>query len=557
MLMANQPPVDILIVDDRPENLLVLEHLLAGPDIRLIKAASGNEALGLLLEHDVALVLLDVQMPEMDGFETAEIMRHNRRTQSIPIIFVTAISKEQKHVFKGYSTGAVDYLFKPIEPHILESKVRVFIDLYRQRRELEHTLGQLERTVNELQSANRQLLDRQKDRLEEERLNLLLQLAGARASEIDEPLSGILQAVEALKSEANTPDVSARLLMEIETAGRRLSAMVRNMQAVPSVSAVVRPDRSPTDFLDTPLNLICADPCDTDADQIERLLASFNGLTMRRAHSIKAVMELLEQKPADLVLTEYQLSDGNALELIEAMGAADMQTPSMAITGQGDEVVASRLIQSGVYEYLPKNRLSSQRLQAAICKTLEKAQIRKDAEAAVNKMAELSIRDALTGLYNRRHFEDVLEREISRSRRYDHTLALCMMDLDHFKRINDRFGHPAGDTALCEFATLVQGLVRASDIVCRYGGEEFAVILPETEVSVAAGVCERFRQALDARTISHDNRIFQLTVSIGLAAFAGGNGADAAALVQMADDALYAAKSKGRNQVRIFKNDQV
>jgi len=554
--MAKQLPVNILIVDDRPENLLVLEHLLAAPDICLIKAASGNEALGLLLEHDIALALLDVQMPEMDGFETAEIMRGNRRTQTIPIIFVTAISKEQKHVFKGYASGAVDYLFKPIEPRVLESKVRVFIELYRQRRALEHTLDQLERTVSELQSANRQLLDRQKDRLEEERLNLLLQLAGARASEIDEPLSGILQAVEALKSDANTPDGRARLLMDIETAGRRLAAIARNMQATPSVSAVAQPDQNPADFFDTPLDLICADPCDADMDQIESLLAPFNQLTMRRAHSIRDAIDLLERKPADLLLTEYELSDGNALALIDAMRAEDMKTPAMAVTGQGDEVVASRLIQSGVYEYLPKSRLSANRLQAAICSTMEKARIRKDAETAVNKMAELSIRDALTGLYNRRHFEDVLKREISRSRRYDHTLALCMMDLDHFKRINDRFGHPAGDTALCEFAELVQGLVRASDIVCRYGGEEFAVILPETEVSVAAGVCERFRQALDARTICHENRIFQLTVSIGLAAFAG-NGTDAAALVQMADDALYAAKSKGRNQVRIFKNDHV
>jgi CheY-like chemotaxis protein/HPt (histidine-containing phosphotransfer) domain-containing protein len=130
----------ILIVDDRPENLLALEKILERPGLEIIKASSGNEALGLLLDRDFALVLLDVMMPEMDGFETAELMRGNSETCHIPIIFVTAISKQQKHVFKGYESGAVDYLFKPLDPDILLSKVNIFLDLHRQRMEL-HTLN--------------------------------------------------------------------------------------------------------------------------------------------------------------------------------------------------------------------------------------------------------------------------------------------------------------------------------------------------------------------------------------------------------------------------------
>lgn len=132
----------ILMVDDRPANLVALEAVLEAPDRELIKANSGNEALSLLLKHDFALVLLDVQMPGMDGFEVAELMRMNKKIQKVPIIFVTAISKEDKYVFKGYQAGAVDYLFKPIEPLILKSKVNFFLDIDQQKRKLERLLAE-------------------------------------------------------------------------------------------------------------------------------------------------------------------------------------------------------------------------------------------------------------------------------------------------------------------------------------------------------------------------------------------------------------------------------
>lgn len=140
----------VLIVDDKPENLMVLEVLLEDIDCNVVKANSGNEALGLMLEYDFSLVLLDVQMPEMDGFETAELMRGSERTRYIPIIFVTAISKEKISIFKGYEVGAVDYLFKPIEPLILKSKVKIFMELSIQKRRLEEQAELLELKVLEL-----------------------------------------------------------------------------------------------------------------------------------------------------------------------------------------------------------------------------------------------------------------------------------------------------------------------------------------------------------------------------------------------------------------------
>jgi len=143
----------ILMVDDKPENLIALEAVLEDDTRELIKAYSGNEALKVLLKESVDLVLLDVQMPGMDGFEVAELMHSNQKIAKVPIIFVTAISKEKKYVVKGYEVGAVDYLFKPIEPIILKSKVKFFLELAQPKRELEKMLERSRQSENPFQEA--------------------------------------------------------------------------------------------------------------------------------------------------------------------------------------------------------------------------------------------------------------------------------------------------------------------------------------------------------------------------------------------------------------------
>jgi two-component system, sensor histidine kinase and response regulator len=155
--MAKSKKINVLAVDDRKENLLAIESILDAGEINLIKATSGNQALSLMFDYDFALVLLDVQMPGMDGFETAELMRGSEKTRHIPIIFITAINKEKKHIFRGYDAGAVDYIFKPFEPDILQSKVNVFIDLYRQRNTLEELTRKLESTISELLASREEL----------------------------------------------------------------------------------------------------------------------------------------------------------------------------------------------------------------------------------------------------------------------------------------------------------------------------------------------------------------------------------------------------------------
>lgn len=146
------PEPHVLLVDDTPENLVALEAALEDVDCVLDMAGSGNEALARLLRQDYALVLLDVQMPVMDGFEVAELMRSNRRTAHVPIIFVTANSRDDRNIRQGYKSGAVDYLFKPVDPMMLRSKVAFFLQLDRQKRRLEAKLAKAresERLMNE------------------------------------------------------------------------------------------------------------------------------------------------------------------------------------------------------------------------------------------------------------------------------------------------------------------------------------------------------------------------------------------------------------------------
>ena len=134
--MSEEAPINFLLVDDVPQNLEALEALLANDGLRLFKAQSGAQALELMLEHEFALALLDVQMPEMDGFELAEIMRSTERTRAIPIIFLTAVATDEQRRFRGYEAGAVDYLLKPIDTRMLRSKTDVFFELSRQRQTL-------------------------------------------------------------------------------------------------------------------------------------------------------------------------------------------------------------------------------------------------------------------------------------------------------------------------------------------------------------------------------------------------------------------------------------
>src|SRR5947209_13209060 len=155
MTSANDERVNILLVDDQPNNLLALESILGEMDERLVRADSGRAALRASLEHEFAVILLDVQMPDLDGFETASLIRQRDRSRDTPIIFLTAINQSETHVFRGYELGAVDYIFKPLNPDVLRAKVSVFVELFRKREAFKRQAQELAR----LSRQNQLILD--------------------------------------------------------------------------------------------------------------------------------------------------------------------------------------------------------------------------------------------------------------------------------------------------------------------------------------------------------------------------------------------------------------
>jgi signal transduction histidine kinase/BarA-like signal transduction histidine kinase len=246
--MTEYLPVKILIVDDREENLFAMESLLESPELKIITARSGNEALGILLDQQVALILLDVQMPGMNGFETAELIRGSSRTRHIPIIFVTAISKETKHIFQGYESGAVDYLFKPIEPEILKSKVRVFIDLHQQKQTLENITRKLETTISELIESRKKLRQNEETIREawkaaekardsaEEANRAKSEFLANMSHEIRTPLNGIIGMADLALLENTTPQQKERI-ESIKQSGESLLEILNEILDLSKIEA--------------------------------------------------------------------------------------------------------------------------------------------------------------------------------------------------------------------------------------------------------------------------------------------------------------------------------
>ncbi len=233
--MPDTEKIKILLVDDIPQNLINLEALLQAPDRDIIQATSGNEALELILVHDFAVILLDVQMPGMDGFETAELIRKRNKSRDIPIIYLTAINREEQHMFKGYETGVVDYLFKPIRPQILEAKIKVFLEFYKQRMSLEQTSVNLKETVEDLEEANKRIQEQQHFAIEQERLKTLLQMAGATAHELGQPLTVLLGNIELMGINKEDPEKLAGGMVKVKEARKRISSIVKKIQNIRQV----------------------------------------------------------------------------------------------------------------------------------------------------------------------------------------------------------------------------------------------------------------------------------------------------------------------------------
>jgi two-component system sensor histidine kinase/response regulator len=268
--------VKCLLVDDREENLVALQALLRRDDVELLTARSGAEALELLLAHDVALALLDVQMPEMDGFELAELMRGSERTRHVPIIFVTAGARDQHRLFKGYDRGAVDFLYKPIEPQVLRNKAEVFFQLYTQKQQLQRELSERTETL---------------------RLNEMF--AAVLGHDLRTPLAAVLASARLLQ-EAPSEDAVRRAAARILSSGGRMGRMIDDMldlaRARLAGGLAVRPDAADLGGL------------------VQRVLPELQGTAPERLIELRERGDLRGRWDADRLAQVVSNLVGNAIE---------------------------------------------------------------------------------------------------------------------------------------------------------------------------------------------------------------------------------------------------
>lgn len=306
----------ILLVDDRPGNLSALEGLLDELDLVFVRALSGNEALRLTLKQDFALVLMDVQMPEMDGFETAELMRSNPKTRHLPIIFVTAGMKDLKFQFKGYDAGAVDYLAKPIEPAILRSKVRVFRDLYLQRMELELHRRNLQELVDQrtiqLRLAAQELEQRVIERTEElQQVNRQLE---SFAYSVSHDLRAPLRHIDAF-SHILMDDYSQALDEEARNLLHRIVAGCDNMgKLIDAILALSRTVRQPLNKMPVSMERLARETFAQYREQYEGKEISF---TVAELPESQADPVLLRQVYANLIGNALKYSSRREVPRIE------------------------------------------------------------------------------------------------------------------------------------------------------------------------------------------------------------------------------------------------
>lgn len=222
-------PANILLVDDRPQNLLALEAVLAPLGQNLVRATSGEEALGKLLKQDFGVILLDVQMPDLDGFQTARLIRERERTRTVPIIFITAVSHEPEHHLMGYESGAVDYITKPFEPHVLRAKVAVFLELHAKTRRLDEQAKELRQRLRERDRAERALARRTAELTRSNtELDQFVQVVSHDLQEPLNTLTGFLILLRETASENAQPDID-RLIERCLAGAERMTMLIQEL----------------------------------------------------------------------------------------------------------------------------------------------------------------------------------------------------------------------------------------------------------------------------------------------------------------------------------------
>ncbi len=301
-----------------------------------------------------------------------------------------------------------------------------------------------------------------------------------------------------------------------------------------------------------PYRVLIVEDSPEDRATYERLLT--NGANdvyeFFTAETAEQGIALCATERPDCVLLDYRLPDADGLDVLAQLSGGDPENAVaiVMLTGRGNKTVAVQALQNGAQDYLVKGNLTAQALRWAIHNAMEKVALRRQIERQRRELERLATTDVLTGVFNRRVLLERLELELRRCRRYGSRLCVLLLDVDYFKRVNDTYGHLAGDAVLVAVGHILRTRVRNTDVAGRYGGEEFGVLLPETDLEPGRELAERLRQHVADEVFSAGTATFRVTCSVGVAHFADAR-QKANDLLQGADKALYRAKEQGRNRV--------
>ena len=297
------------------------------------------------------------------------------------------------------------------------------------------------------------------------------------------------------------------------------------------------------------LRILVCDDDPADRKLVRTFLQRMNDreIVFLEAGNTEEIQSILGKHRIDLVLMDIQMPGKSGLQWLEEIVANGI-APVVMLTGSGDEEVAVRSIQDGAVGYLPKSRLSSNKLTETIDSALTKWRNVQQSKANQEELERLVNHDSLTGLYNRRSIFRLLDEQISYSNRYKEGFSISILDIDHFKKVNDMYGHLVGDDVLGRIAGLLSEQIRGTDFAGRYGGEEFILVLPRADLSSSMITAERIRTSIESSEMQDsEGNTFHITISQGIAAYKLDEDRDT--LIARADEALYKAKNNGRNRV--------
>lgn len=447
----------VLIVDDVPANLKLLDAKLTAEYFDVFKASSGPEALEAAKEQQPDIILLDVMMPGMDGFEVCRRLKSMPETEHIPVVMVTALDQPKDRV-QGLEAGADDFLTKPLNDLALFARVR--------------SLVRLKMVTDELRMR--------------------------------------------------------------EATGQRIGALSTTGDSF---------------LMGEPGRILVIDDRPTSLKRITETLANEHNVTV--AETQEELVRLASSGDFDLHIVSLTLQEYDGLRLCSQLRSieATRQTPILAIVEEGDTTRLVRALDMGVNDYLVRP-VERNELVARARSQLRRKRYQDYLRDKFQQGLELAITDGLTGLYNRRYMEGHLATLVEEAANTGKSVALLIFDIDYFKAVNDTYGHAAGDMVLKEFADRISGNVRSVDLACRLGGEEFVVVMPDTDLAYAMTVAERLRQCVAAKPFRLDEtgRTLDVTVSIGIGVTHGPHDT-VAKLLERADQGLYRAKRDGRNRV--------